>query len=107
MVANELVKDSSYKVFFISLFEEQPQPFFPIDEAIKRDTVYSTVTHGIQHYFDTVKQLRGLVKKHHIDVLIDIDGIRHVYVAIETWHGCEGHLLGAFQLSAESRCALP
>lgn len=34
MVANELVKDSSYKVFFISLFEEQPQPFFPIDEAI-------------------------------------------------------------------------
>ena len=24
MVANELVKDSSYKVFFISLFEEQP-----------------------------------------------------------------------------------
>ncbi len=33
MVANELVKDSSYKVFFISLFEEQPQPFFPIDEG--------------------------------------------------------------------------
>ena len=79
MVANELVKDSSYKVFFISLFEEQPQPFFPIDEAIKRDTVYSTVTHGIQHYFDTVKQLRGLVKKHHIDVLIDIDGILDMY----------------------------
>lgn len=79
MVANELVKDSSYKVFFISLFEEQPQPFFPIDEAVKRDTVYSTVTHGIQHYFDTVKQLRGLVKKHHIDVLIDIDGILDMY----------------------------
>ena len=61
------------------MFEEQPQPFFPIDEAIKRDTVYSTVTHGIQHYFDTVKQLRGLVKKHHIDVLIDIDGILDMY----------------------------
>ncbi len=41
--------------------------------------MYSTVTHGIQHYFDTVKQLRGLVKKHHIDVLIDIDGILDMY----------------------------
>ena len=64
MVANELVKDSSYKGFFSSVCSRNSHNrFFPIDEAIKRDTVYSTVTHGIQHYFDTVKQLRGLVKK--------------------------------------------
>ena len=79
MVANELVKDPSYEVSFISLFEEQPRPFFPIDETIGRDTVYPIVTHGIQHYFDTVKRLRGLVKKHHIDILIDIDGILDMY----------------------------
>ncbi|MFR4831482.1 MAG: hypothetical protein ACLUA4_01565 [Bifidobacterium sp.] len=63
------------------MFEEQPQPFFPIDEAIKRDTVYSTVTHGIQHYFDTVKQLRALVKSTTLIVALglDIDGILDMY----------------------------
>ncbi|NEG95346.1 glycosyltransferase [Bifidobacterium sp. SMB2] len=79
MIANALVEETTDCISFISLFEENPEPFFAIDGRIKRHTVYPTVTHGIQHYFDTVKRLRKLVKEHDIDVLVDIDGILDMY----------------------------
>lgn len=82
MLTNALVAEgwvTNDAVMFISLFEEHDQPFFAIDPRIARYTVYPTVTHGIQHYFDTVKRLRCLVKQHHIDVLVDIDGILDMY----------------------------
>ncbi len=79
MVANELAARTGYEISFISLFEENGKPFFSIDERIRRFTVYPTVTHGIQHYFDTCKRLRNVVEKQHIDVLIDIDGILDMY----------------------------
>ncbi|MBW3087481.1 glycosyltransferase family 4 protein [Bifidobacterium sp. 82T24] len=91
MIANALVDSSrhagrgdgraeeSFAICFISLFEERAEPFFAIDERIARHTVYPTVTHGIQHYFDTVRRLRKLVERHDIDVLVDIDGILDMY----------------------------
>ncbi|OZG66175.1 glycosyltransferase, group 1 family protein [Bifidobacterium hapali] len=83
MLANALAAEGwvndGNAVSFVSLFEEHDRPFFDIDPRIARYTVYPTVTHGIQHYFDTVKRLRRLVKQHHIDVLVDIDGILDMY----------------------------
>lgn len=79
MIANELVKDPGYSISFISLFEAADKPFFDIDERIDRHTVYPTVTHGIQHYFDTCKRLRNIITSQHVDVLIDIDGILDMY----------------------------
>ncbi|PJM74049.1 glycosyl transferase family 1 [Bifidobacterium primatium] len=79
MIANALVEETTDRISFVSLFEENPEPFFAIDGHIERHTVYPTVTHGIQHYFDTVRRLRALVRQHDIDVLIDIDGILDMY----------------------------
>ena len=79
MIANALVQRNEYRISFVSLFEEAGEPFFRIDAAIARYTVYPTPTHGIQHYFDTVTRLRKLVEDHHIDVLVDIDGILDMY----------------------------
>lgn len=81
MIANALVADAEtgQDFSFISLFEENPKPFFSVDDRIKRYTLYPTVTHGIQHYLDTVKRLRKLVEQHHIDIIIDIDGILDMY----------------------------
>ena len=79
MIANALAQRDEYKISFVSLFEEASEPFFRIDDAIARYTVYPTPTHGIQHYFDTVSRLRKLAEDHHIDVLVDIDGILDMY----------------------------
>lgn len=79
MIANELAARTDYEISFVSLFEENDSPFFPINARIRRFTVYPTVTHGIQHYFDTCRRLRNVVEKQRIDVLIDIDGILDMY----------------------------
>ena len=79
MIANALAQRDEYEISFVSLFEEAPEPFFRIDDAISRYTVYAEPTHGIQHYCDTVGRLRKLVEDHHIDVLVDIDGILDMY----------------------------
>lgn len=79
MIANELVKEDSFIISFISLFEESNTPFFDIDDRINRYTVYPVPTHGIQHYFDTVSRLKRLVIQHHIEILVDIDGILDMY----------------------------
>lgn len=65
MLANRLSADTDYTISFISLFEEHDSPFFPIDAAIRRFSLYPTVTHGIQHYFDTCKRLRNIVMDYH------------------------------------------
>lgn len=79
MIANALADAGGYDICFISLFEEADKPFFDIDPRIGRYTVYPVPTHGIQHYFDTVKGLKRLVVQHGIDVLVDIDGILDMY----------------------------
>ncbi|NEG89724.1 glycosyltransferase family 4 protein [Bifidobacterium aerophilum] len=81
MIANALAdrQDPDIRISFISLFEEKSEPFFPIDPRIGRFTVYPTVTHGIQHYFDTVRRLKRIVKDQHVDILVDIDGILDIY----------------------------
>lgn len=82
MIANALAgqgEGNAFAISFVSLFEEAAEPFFAIDPRIARHTVYPTVTHGIHHYCDTVRRLRGLVRDHRIDVLVDIDGILDMY----------------------------
>lgn len=79
MIANALATMGDYHISFISLFEESDKPFFDIDERIDRIALYPVPTHGIQHYFDTCKRLKKAVRAHHIDVLIDIDGILDMY----------------------------
>ena len=79
MIANELAKDPAYAVSFISLFEERPEPFFTIDDRIRREALYPQVTHGIQHYFSTVARLKKAVAKTGAQIIIDIDGILDMY----------------------------
>ncbi|WP_241677086.1 glycosyltransferase family 4 protein [Bifidobacterium jacchi] len=79
MLANALAEDGAYAISFVSLFEANPTPFFPIDSSISRFALYPKPTHGIQHYFDTVRRLRRIVRQQHVDILIDIDGILDMY----------------------------
>lgn len=80
MIANALCsRNDGNNIVCISLFEESTEPFFTIDSRIMRCTVYPMPTHGVQHYFDTVRRLKRIVQEQQIDVLIDIDGILDMY----------------------------
>lgn len=78
-IANALAATGEWRISFISLFEETGRPFFAIDGRIDRFALYPVPTHGIQHYFDTCRRLRRVIREQQIDVLVDIDGILDMY----------------------------
>ena len=99
---------TDYEISFVSLFEECDSPFFSIDPSIHRFALYPTVTHGMQHYFDTCRRLRNIVDDQHIDVLIDIDGILDMYsLPVKHSTGVKVVSWEHFNYLPESRSALP
>ena len=79
MIANELNKDDTYEISFVSLVEKKNKTFFPIDEGIPRWTLYDKLVSGTTHFFGYVHRIRKILKEKDIDILIDIDGIIDVY----------------------------
>lgn len=72
-IANALMKDGTYEICFLSLVEQEKEPFYPIDPDIER---YQLGDHWIKPgpaYLPLIWKLRRFLKKHQIDVIIDID----------------------------------
>ena len=78
-IANELNKCEDFNVSIVSLVEKDEEPFFYVDETIPRYTIYDHVVRGTTHLPGIIRRTRKLIKKHDVDVLIDIDGILEMY----------------------------
>ncbi len=78
VIANELVNDQQFDICFLSLWEKQKETFFPLDDHIKRFTLFDVETSGTK-ILSYIKRIRKFVKENHIDILIDIDGILDMY----------------------------
>lgn len=78
-IASALVQQHSHQVSIVSMFENHKQSSFPLDTAITRHTLYSHEVHGVWRWPFTVARLLAFVRKEHIDILIDADGILDMY----------------------------
>lgn len=79
IIMNELNKLDTFNVSVLSLVEKEKEPFFELDKSIPRYTIYDHVVRGITHISGIINRTRKTIKKHQIDVLIDIDGILEMY----------------------------
>lgn len=79
IIMNELNKLDRFNVSVLSLVEKDKEPFFELDKSIPRYTIYDHVVRGITHIGGIINRTRKTIKKHYIDILIDIDGILEMY----------------------------
>lgn len=73
IIANELVKQEEYDICFLSLCEQRSAPFFAIDERINRYTLGDKWIKPGPGYVKLIPKLRRFLKKHNVDLIIDID----------------------------------
>ena len=75
-IANGLCK--THNIRFVSLCEKSKM-FYELDEAISRDALFDENPDGIRQYTAIVSRLRKYIKKHKIDILIDVDTILDMF----------------------------
>ena len=78
VVANQLVKDEKLNICFLSLWENNKDMFYQLNDEIKRYTLFDEITSG-KKILSYIRKVRNFVKCQSIDVLIDIDGILDLY----------------------------
>ena len=72
-VANALAKEDTYEICFLSLVEQEKEPFFHLEPSITR---YQLADRWIQPgpgYLPLIGKLHRFLKAHQIDLIIDID----------------------------------
>lgn len=72
-LANELKKDGTYDVCFISLTEQKKTPFYPLNEEIEIYRLGEKWINPGPKYIPLIGKLRKFIKEKKIDVIIDID----------------------------------
>lgn len=73
MIANALARQGNYQILFLSLVEQAGTPFFALEGRIERYVLGNRwITPG-PGYLKLIPRLRRFLKRHKIDVLIDID----------------------------------
>lgn len=73
MIANELDRRGVYEVIFLSLVEQKPELFYPVNQTIKHYALGNKWIQPGPGYLPLIKKVRRFVKEQDIDVLIDID----------------------------------
>lgn len=76
-VANML--SENYQIIFISMYQTNKTPFFPLSSNIKIINLYDKPIHGITRYPQLCLRLLKILKSHHIDIVVDVDGILDLY----------------------------
>ena len=80
MIANELSKTTQYKVHVLSVTNEQMSSFFKLEKTVYHDAVLRQPTINLKRdYFKVVSGIRQYIKKHEIDILIEVDVICNLY----------------------------
>lgn len=80
MVANELSKNPDYEIHVLSVTNEQMSSFFELETIVYHDSVLRKSTVNLKRdYFKVVRGIRQYIKKHAIDILIEVDVICNLY----------------------------
>lgn len=74
LLANELAR-KNYEVYFVSISENNSEPYFKIDENIKRYSLFGKNVSLKLFLLPAIFKLHRFLRKNKIDVLIDIDVI--------------------------------
>ena len=85
MIANELVKDPGFEIFFLSLVEQKEKPFYEIDDRIGRFALGNRWLTPGPDYLPLIPKLRSFLKHREIDIIIDIDIVLDVLSVPATW----------------------
>lgn len=72
-IANELVKQGKYEVFFVSLAEQSEEVFFDIDRSIKHYALGKKWISPGPLYVSVIFKLRKFLREHKPDIIVDID----------------------------------
>ena len=72
-IANMLQRQGRYRVVFLSLTEENPEPFFPIESDIQRYRLGEKWIKPGPAYIKYIPRLRRFFKAQDVDVIIDVD----------------------------------
>ena len=72
-IANALHLQGNYSILFLSLTEQSPEPFFPIEAGISRFSLGKKWMNPGPGYLRYLPKLRRFLKEQRVDVLIDID----------------------------------
>lgn len=72
-IANALAKDGIYEICFLSLVEQEKEPFYQIDLAIERYQLGDRWINPGPGYLPLIGKLRKFLKEKKIDIIIDID----------------------------------
>lgn len=80
MIANELSKNPHYEVHILSVTNELMNSFFELETTVYHDAVLRQSTVNLKKdYFKVVSGIRRYIKKHAIDILIEVDVICNLY----------------------------
>lgn len=80
MIANELSKKTHYEVHILSVTNEQMSIFFELETAVYHDSILRQPPVNLKRdYFKVVSGIRQYIKKHEIDILIEVDVICNLY----------------------------
>lgn len=72
-LANALAEEKIYEICFLSLVEQQKEPFFSIHTEITRHVLGNRWINPGPGYIPLIVKLRKFLKKQKVDVIIDID----------------------------------
>lgn len=72
-IANALHLQGNYDVLILSLTEQDPEPFFPIEPEISRYSLGTKWLTPGPGYLQYLPKLRRFLKEQKVDVLIDVD----------------------------------
>ena len=71
--ANLLHRQGLHRVIFLSLVEQDSEPFFPLDKGIARYRLGEARIDPGPGYLKLLPKLRRFLKGRHVDVIIDVD----------------------------------
>ena len=75
LLANELVRRNDIRVMFLSVNEQAPETFFPLDPRVERFVLYRRKVRFAPHLLPMIVKLHSFLKRQRVDVLIDVDVI--------------------------------
>ena len=73
MIANALAKQKNYQILFLSLVEQENEPFFALEDGIECYVLGDKWINPGPGYLKVIHRLRHFLKQYEIDVIIDID----------------------------------
>lgn len=107
-IANQLAKEDTYEICFLSLVEQEMQPFYQLESSLARYQLADRWIAPGPGYLPLIGKLRRFLKEREIDLIIDIDIVLDVLsipaakglgTKVLSWE----HFNAAFELSVPYR----